>query len=110
MVLWPITRISCNSATDSSSSFKSNRIRSRLGSATTLSVLTIDGMAEFCYISTYHDTTIKGEENGNRNPRRGKNRQVWPRLQGGRPGPGRLGPQRDRHRRAGDAGPDGDPQ
>jgi hypothetical protein len=32
--------------------------------------LMIDGMGEFCYISTYHDTTIKGDLNGNRNPRK----------------------------------------
>jgi hypothetical protein len=38
----------------------------------------IDGIAEFCYISTYHDTTIKGEENGNRNPRKHENRHAGP--------------------------------
>src|SRR6185503_18120147 len=103
MVLWPITRISCNSATESSSALRSKTMRSRLGSATTRSIFTIDVAMGFWYTSIYHDTSIQGELNGFLNPR-------ICRIQSCRSLPGRLGPQGDFDCRARDAGPHGHPQ
>jgi hypothetical protein len=46
-MLCPMTRISCNSATDNSSALRSKRIRSRVVSAAARRIFTIDGMGEF---------------------------------------------------------------
>ena len=58
--LWPLDRISCSSATDSSSCSSSSRMRRRLGSAASRSDLRIDAIGEISLISIYQDLLIRG--------------------------------------------------
>src|SRR5580693_9759276 len=101
MRLWPVDNISWSSATDSSSRSSRSRRRTRLGSARTFRDFSIDAKGYLNdNISTYLDLLISGETFEHSNVRQTEDRQ---RLQGRRHETGRVGPQRDYGRRAGDA-------
>ena len=103
--LCPLARISCSSATDSSSCSSSSRSRSRFGSAARRSDFRIDAIRRNILISIYQDLLIRGDtenEHCHAEPDRR-------RLQSRRPVAGRLGPQGNLHRRARNARPDGHP-
>ena len=58
--LCPLDRISCNSATDSSSFSSSSRMRRRFGSAASRRDLRIDAMSGKSLISIYQDLLMRG--------------------------------------------------
>src|ERR1700722_19231258 len=62
MVLCPMPRTSCNSATESSSRDRSNSMRRRFASPSTRRDFTIDGMAISGIVSIYPDVLIWGDK------------------------------------------------
>src|SRR6266513_4255756 len=55
---WPIPRMSCNSATESSSCSSRSSSRKRVGSASNRRKLIVDAIERLYHISTYHDWSI----------------------------------------------------